>query len=683
MNTPGQRIEALRSLLNQHSHEYYVLDRSTLSDTDYDALYRELVELETKYPQFLDPDSPTQRIGAKSTSGFKKVKHTDGRMLSLENIRTPADVIKYLGKQEVVIEPKLDGVSLKLIYVKGRLQQALTRGDGTEGDDVTANARAIRTIPLQITGPFSLTVKGEVYMTNTVFTELNKARAAAKLELLANPRNAASGAVKLLDPAEVAASHLSFVAYDLSTEVEDVSTQKDVAEFLAELGFQNVYNLPLQPTVAACKPVARCFVITDEATLAAQIAEADAARKCLDLPTDGLVFKLNSLAAHRELGVGNKYPNYACAFKFAEEQVATTLIGVTIQIGRTGQVTPVAELKPVALGGTVVRRASLCNQDEVNRLNINVGDEVLVQRSAEVVPKIVGVAKKAAKGVYKLPTTCPCCRTPLVRPEGYVDSFCPNADCDDRVFGVLYHACSKEALDIDGCGEAMVRSLMEHGVRTLVQLFKVDPQFLKPAARRSFEAGRAACKAQPLWRKYAALGIEGFGRTGCQTVASRWPSLTDAFTEQLRIEETRLNVGTVKTPEIALSDVVGPVVYGNLIEYCRAHREELDELDSLIGMIDGGQLGDLPLKGKACCITGLFESGNRRCIEQLVEDAGGLCKSSVTRKVDFLIQGGTETGNNKKADAQRLGVPVISEHQLYAMIGKNRPTVEATTKKEY
>ena len=382
------RIKYLRAEINRYNTQYYVLDASPISDADYDKLYFELVELERKYPQLIDPNSPTQRIGAEST-GFKKAKHAK-KMLSLDNMKTAADVINYLGTEEVVLEPKIDGASLKLIYRNGKLEQAITRGNGMEGDDVTANARAIMSIPLVLDKPIDIKVVGEVYMTYTVFNGLNKRLAAQDEEVMANPRNAAAGSLKLKDPKEVAARNLCFVAYD-STDDFSKFTQFQLTEHLAILGFEVVYMLPV---TQSCQTLHDCFLIENEAQLQRRIEEADIVRKMLDLPTDGLVFKLNDRQKQRELGEGNKYPKWGCAYKFPPERKETVLMGVTIQVGRTGKVTPVAELQPVSLSGTTVRRASLCNQVQINKLGIAPGCTVLVEKAAEIIPVVVKVHER-------------------------------------------------------------------------------------------------------------------------------------------------------------------------------------------------------------------------------------------------------------------------------------------------
>ena len=391
--TPQNRISYLRQTLDRHNREYYVLNESTVTDAEYDALYAELVALEAKHPELADPNSPTKRVGAKSTGGFKKLKH-DARMLSLENIRTAADIIKYLGLREVVLEPKIDGASLKLIYRGGKLTTAITRGDGDEGDDVTANARAINSIPLNLQAAIDLEVKGEIYMRGTVFDALNRRLEEEGEEMQANPRNAAAGALKLKDPQEVADAGLSFVAYGITSTEHGMTTQNDVTNYLGSLGFQNVYMLPKRVGAPAGRCGGDLIALVDEESLNKKIDDADKARKWLDLPTDGLVFKLNSLKLQRELGEGVKYPRYACAFKFKEEMVATIMSGITIQIGRSGRVTPVAELEPVTFGGSTVSRASLMNQDEIKRLGVNLGDVVFVQKSAEIIPRVVSVYEK-------------------------------------------------------------------------------------------------------------------------------------------------------------------------------------------------------------------------------------------------------------------------------------------------
>lgn len=657
------RIQELRKLIEHRNHQYYVLNSSPATDAEYDTLYNELSGLEKKYPQFADSHSPTQRIGAESKTGFKKVKHADMRMLSLDNMRSAADVIAYLGMEEVMLEPKIDGASMKVVYKKGKLVQAITRGNGMEGDNVTANARAIMSVPLALSAPIDITVVGEVFMTYSAFNDLNQQLENEGIELMANPRNSAAGALKLKNPKEVAARSLSYVVYGSTTELPGITTQEALTEQLEILGFLTVSMLP---TDRSCQSVADKFLIESEAMLFQKIMEADTTRKFLDLPTDGLVFKLNSLDKQRELGEGTKYPNYACAYKFQPERKETMLLGVTVQIGRTGKLTPVAELEPVSLGGTLVRRASLCNQEEINRLNINVGDSVLVEKSAEIIPKVMGVGKKASEGVYRLPLTCPCCQTPLEQPEGFVDTFCPNKDCNDQVLARLKHGTGKAALDIDGCGETLLQELMKHGVRQLSDLLTINPGFLKASARKRFETGRALAAGQPLWRKFHALGIEGVGQTLCQEIASQWNSLEEATNDD--------NMAAFK-------ELLGDVAFNSFCVFMATDASEFAALDKLIGL-EAKEQSSGPLKGKSFCVTGDLISGSRNEVSRRIEDAGGVVKSSVSRRLNYLIQG-TETGRVKREAAERHGIPIITETQLYVMLGQEMPLPKDMEDKEY
>lgn len=659
-----QRILQLREAIRQYDYNYYVLNVSQITDADYDKFYRELVDLEVEHPEFSDSSSPTQRIGAesKSKTGFKKVQHSDARMLSLDNMRSAADVLKYFGPVEVVMEPKIDGASLKLIYSEGKLIQAITRGNGSEGDDVTVNARAIKSVPLELSAPVDIVVTGEVYMTFKTFNVLNQKLEGDGEELMANPRNATAGAIKLKDPKQVAARKLKFVAYGSTTEFSDIVTQTELIQLLEDLGFQSPRMLPTitDADISICD---RFVVGEDEKELSSVIEQAGAQRKYLDLPTDGLVLKLNDLATQRELGEGTKYPNYACAYKFPPERKETQLIGVTIQIGRTGRVTPVAELKPVQLGGTIVRRASLCNQNEIDRLGVGVGDIVIVSKSCEIIPKIDGVAKKDSEGSYRLPELCPCCETKLIRPEGFVDSYCPNKKCSDQVLATLKHACGKSALDIDGCGEALIQEIMAHGVTRLSHVFELNPEFMKASARNRFNTARALSAKQPLWRKLHALGIDGFGQTLCQDVSAKWSSLSDAF---------------VKPEE--LLDLVGEVVYDAIVDYISNNGDEIDALDKHISL-SSSEVAAGPLKGKSFCITGDLMTGTRSEVSRRIEKAGGTVKSSVSRHLSYLIQG-TETGRTKREAAEKHGIPIISENELFRLMGEKMPVSKIVDEEE-
>ena len=653
------RIVELRNLIRQYDHYYYVLDAPQIEDHVYDKLYKELVNLEAKHPELYDPNSPTKRIGGIGSSGFVKTKH-ERKMLSLQNTYNPKEVLEFFGAgEEVVLEPKIDGLSLKLIYVEGQLSKAITRGNGEFGDDVTENARTIVSIPLVLFSPIDIEVTGEVYMTYSTFNKLNEELEVEGSEQFANARNAAAGTLKLKNPAEVSKRTLSFVAHGCVTEFPDVLSQMDLIEMLEGQGFQTTFMLPV---LQSCKTVADKLMLEGEKEVKKAIAEADTHRKFLNLATDGLVFKLNDLAKQRELGEGTKYPNWACAFKYPPERKSTTLLDVTLQVGKSGKITPVAELKPVLLSGTLVKRASLCNQDEINRLGVNIGDEVYTEKSAEIIPKVMGVAEKVTSGVYKLAGTCPCCKSKLVKPKGKVDSFCPNRDCGDQVYARLRHATGKGALDIDGCGEAMIRELMLHGVRKLSDLFTIENfDFLKQAARKKFLEGREAAKQQPFWRQLHALGIEGIGQTTCQEIAANWTSLISIIDEK-------------DTPKF--KEVFKEVGGKSFLEYMETETDELNALESAGLTFETAQASIGKLTGKVFAITGALMSGSRDQVMRRIEVAGGMVKANVSKKCHYLVLG-AEAGSIKPGKAEKLGVPVISEEQLYELMGEAMPTAAA------
>jgi DNA ligase (NAD+) len=677
------RILELRRLLNQHNYRYYVLNAPDISDQEFDVLFAELVALERKYPELDDPNSPTKRVGAVSTSSFAKVRH-ERRMLSLDNTYNAGEVLKFFeAEEELFIEPKIDGLSLKLVYRHGKLAQAITRGDGEQGDDVTANARTIMTLPLVLAEEISIEVTGEAYMTYTVFNRLNAELEAAGDELFANARNAAAGTLKLKNSAEVAERELSFVVHGCLTEIKGITRHGQLVDYLETLGFQSTIQLP---TTSESGQVACLYKLGDKSDLERFIQDADTNRKILNLATDGLVFKINSLAKQRELGEGTHAPKWAVAYKYPPERKMTELLGVTVQVGKTGRITPVAELKPVPLSGTVVRRASLCNQDEVQRLGIDVGDIVYVEKSAEIIPKVVGVAREVRGDKYwQMPERCPCCQTKLVRPEGEVAYYCPNWDCDDQVFARLKHATGKSALDITGCGEAMVRELMRHGVRKLSELLTIkDASFFKPSARKKFMEGREQCKKQPYWRKLHALGVDGMGKERCQEL-TRWPTLlhvlhdqTEAFAleERLKQAASKPNEAEQKILNTAPQSVMGKVVYKSLIDFLAAHHAEIDALEAAGFYLEADQATTGKLTGKAFVITGTLVSGSRDAVIRRIETAGGVVKSSVSNKCQFLVQG-TDAGRTKTQAAARLGIKVITEEQLYEMLEIPMPIAEA------
>ena len=568
-----QRILDLRRSLTEHNFSYHSLGQATVSDAVYDAEYRELLELERRHPEMADPNSPTARVGSAPVPGFAKVQHSV-KMLSLDNVFTAQEVCAFFAPgSEVVIEPKFDGLSLSLVYKKGDLVSAVTRGDGTTGDDVTANARTIASIPLQLPKLLDAEVRGEVYMSINQFERLNATLTEEGEELLANPRNGAAGAMKLKDSAEAAKRRLSFVAYHLDS-TQDFGTyfeEEGALGELARLGFQT-------PKSVQCRdgqkvPGAQLIRVEHPGKVAELISALDSVRQAFDVQTDGLVLKLNDLRMRQELGLGTRAPKWAVAYKFPPERKVTKLRAITVQVGRLGTLTPVAELEPVQLGGTTVQRASLCNGDEIRRLGVGVGDRVFVEKSAEIIPKVMGVSDKLASGTWNMPDCCPCCHTPVVKESDKVAWRCPNRACKEQVYQRLEHALGKTSLDMDGAGYALIRQLVDAGgctsLSSVIGLAAAEvPKILKSAAAAKFLRERERVKGAALWRKLHALGVEGLGRSLCKDLAAKWSSL-----------EALLEVLSSRPAEVEA--LIGGVNTRRLVRWLQDNVDELEALEGL------------------------------------------------------------------------------------------------------
>ena len=646
------RINQLRQELHQHIHSYHVLAQPTITDERYDQLFKELQTLEAKFPELADPNSPTARVGSQSIDIFEKVTHSVP-MLSLDNTFTAEEVVSYF-KTKVrdpdgpmgVVEPKIDGLSMSLVYKDGQLVKAVTRGDGTVGDDVTANARTIKTIPL--TPNFSGEVRGEVYMAKTQFDRLNAKLKKDGDELFANPRNAAAGSMKRKNPADVAERGLSFLAYNVVRSdqfgVAGADTQHGRLRQLEALGF-------ITPLTSRVLSIPRINLFDID-----QIKEAIEAwsfdRNHLDYEIDGLVFKINHIETQKTLGLNNRAPNWATSYKFPPEQKVTKLIGITVQVGRMGTLTPVAELQPVNLAGTWVKRASLHNADEIQRLGLNIGDDVIIQKAAEIIPQVVGVANKRSTGVWSMPDRCPCCNSITSRLINKVATVCTSRMCKDQVFARLEHAVKKQSLDIDGCGEHSIRIMVDHGLNNLSDLFADDLSFMGDAASKRVASGLKKAKTAPLWRKLHALGIDGIGLTTCKELSNRWNSLPDMLDN---MEE--------------ISMFLGPITFLNFRLYFE-NDDNVTELEKLVslGVTFEDEKKSGPFVGKAFCITGGMLTGSREEVAAKIESLGGSVKSSVSKKVHYLVVG-EGAGANKSANAKKLGTLCISEKELYDMMG--------------
>jgi DNA ligase (NAD+) len=639
------RHTALTTELSRANFEYHSAAGSTMTDAEYDEKMKQLKALESEHPE-LAKNSLTKQVGAKSAG--PKVKH-QRKMLSLDNVFTPDEANNHFKSKEPKIwEPKIDGLSLSLIYSAGRLVRATTRGDGVEGDDVTHNAMVIQVIPKMISTKLDFEVRGEVCIFRDDFEKLIEEMKAEGDEPFANARNAASGSLKLKDSAECAKRKLSFVAYQSfgSRVTDHVSMINELQQF----GFQTPSRWITSP------------MFTE---VTQQLAdEMDAKRRDLPFDTDGIVVKINDFKVRSEMGEGSKSPKWAVAYKFAPEEGISILEAVELPIGRTGVITPVAILSPVLLNGATVRRASLCNWDEIARLDIAVGDEVVVVRAAEVIPKVIRVHKKSAvRKEIHMPSACPACGGKIVKDAEFVAIRCTNFDCTEQVFQRLSHAVHKSSLDWDGCGDAQIADLMASGkCRNLSDFFAIqDISFLGTASKSRFLAERERVKGVPLWRKLHALGIESIGKTFCQELASKYGDL-------LKMLDDKSGVTTI----------VGPSRADKFFSRIDQLAEEIERLDTL-----GFKFVEVKTDkrqteatGKQFVITGSMTTGSRDKVAERIEQAGGVVKSSVSAKTDYLVVG-EEPGGNKTAGAKKHGTKVISEDELYKILGLDPANLES------
>lgn len=646
-----ERIFELRRQLHAANHAYHGLNQPTISDAEYDRLFRELQDLERLNPQFDDPNSPTKRVGGVEVGTFQKVPHSV-KMLSLDNAFTSEEVATFFQVEAgLVVEPKIDGLSLAIRYKDGQLVQAITRGDGSTGDDVTANTRTISSIPLVLDKPLNLEVRGEVYMSREVFAKLNEERERNGEEKFANPRNAASGTMKQRNSTEVANRKLGFIAYAEVTGGLQDDSEDDLLVKLGRLGF----TIPDSACVLSPATVDNAQAVIDECKLWKTI---------LPYEIDGLVFKVNSKRIQAELGMGTRSPKWAIAYKFPAEQVETTLESITIQVGRTGTLTPVAELKPVHVAGTTVKRASLHNWDEIARLNVAPGDQVIIEKSGEIIPKVIRLAKKNARYAYKAPETCPCCGTAVKRDEGNVAYYCPNSDCVEQVKQSLLYSFSKGCLDWDGMGDSQVDKLVAGGLTRMSSVIGATPTLLNQCgitggSQVKFLKEQQKVLQQPLWRKIAALGIEGIGSSSSKELAAKYSSIYDLIE----------NLGT-KLEE--LKALIGPSAAANFIKWVEQNVNELESLSILGYKLEQDQAAMGKLSGKTFVITGALMSGTRDQVAAKIEAAGGMVKPSVSKKINYLVVG-EGGGKNKAEKAQKLGTICITEEQLYQMLGQEMP----------
>lgn len=666
--TVKERIEELRRELNYHNHKYYVENAPEISDYDFDMMMHELQRLEQEHPEFDDPNSPTKRVGSDITVDFKTVPHrfpmlSLGNTYSLDELHDFINRIeKEIGQTEFVCELKFDGTAISLTYENGRLIQAVTRGDGTYGDDVTANIRTIRAIPLVLQGndyPALFEIRGEILMPYASFDKLNAEREANGEPLFANPRNAAAGTLKQQSSAVVARRGLDCTLYQLAGDNLPYASHWDNINKVREWGFK----------VSEHMRICRSVDEIDE-----YIRHWDEARKHLPFPTDGVVIKVNRYADQRALGFTAKAPRWAVAYKFKAEQALTTLLSVDFQVGRTGAITPVANLEPVLLAGTTVKRATLHNAEQIALLDIRVGDKVYVEKGGEIIPKITGVElseRPADSKPFEYITTCPECGTPLVRYEGEAKHYCPNqSHCRPQILGRIIHFIRRKAMDIDGLGEETVELLFESGlIRNMADLYDLKAAQLAVLPRlgeksaeniiRSIETS----KQVPFHRVLFALGIRFVGETTAKYLAAHFRSL-DA-------------VMNASSEELVQAEEVGPKIAEAIADYFadEDNRRIIERLRSA-GLQFEAQAKERRsdmLAGKNFVISGVFENHSRDQLKEMIEAHGGKNLAAVSANVDYIIAG-RNMGPAKLQKAEKLGIKLISEDEFEEMIADGNTT---------
>ncbi|MBI3521402.1 MAG: NAD-dependent DNA ligase LigA [Bacteroidetes bacterium] len=667
------KIQQLSTELEQHNYNYYVLDNPTISDFEFDKLLEELIALEAQFPQFLSPNSPSQRVGGQITKEFKSVKHQYA-MLSLSNSYNQDDLLDFdrrvregLGISasgglfeeaiEYVCELKFDGLSISLIYEQGKLTQAITRGDGVQGDDVTTNAKTIKSIPLQLKGnyPAKFEIRGEVFMSRPVFDAINKEREEIGDALMANPRNAASGTMKMQDSTQVAKRKLDcFLYYVLGEELPHQSH------------FENMQAAQSWG-----------FKISKEAKLCSGINEVldfinhwDKARFKLPFDIDGIVIKVNDYKQQKNLGFTAKSPRWAIAYKFKAEQVSTELLSISYQVGRTGAITPVANLQPVPLGGTTVKRASLHNADIIEKLDVRVGDFVFVEKGGEIIPKIIGVdltKRKNDSHPTHYITHCPECNTELQRNEGEANHFCPNEnECPPQVIGRMEHFVSRKAMNIDSLGGETIVQLYNAGlVKNIADLYDLKKEQLLPLDRMAEKSannlieGLEASKKVPFERVLYAIGIRHVGETTAKKIAKKVKTL------DVLIHSSK--------EELLAIDEVGEIIAISLHDFFSNEKNKavITRLKSAGLQFELSeeqqQGGSDKLKDLTFVISGVFAKHSRDQYKEMIELHGGKNSGSISKKTSFVLAG-DNMGPEKLKKAESLGIKLITEDEFLNML---------------
>ena len=659
-------LKRLRTELHEHNHRYYTLDAPVISDYDFDQLLNKLEQLEAAYPEFFDPNSPTVRVGGEVTKNFETVDHrfpmlSLGNTYSLEELQEWIIRVQKLAPEATfVCELKYDGVAIGIQYVNGALTRAVTRGDGTQGDDITANIRTIRSIPLQLNPPFpkDFEIRGEIVLPHVRFEALNEQRKQDGLALFANPRNCASGTLKLQDSGEVAKRGLDAYLYYVLPEGVLASNHSESIALAGELGFK----IPKKED----RFIANCSCIE---SIMSFVEYWDVARKDLPFDIDGVVIKVNSYKAQEDLGFTAKSPRWATAFKFKAERMSTILESVTYQVGRTGAITPVANLKPVWLGGTTVKRASLHNEDQIAALDLHIGDTVYVEKGGEIIPKVVGVnidlREESAQPVVFVPN-CPECKSPLSRLEGEAQHYCLNeGGCEPQICGRIDHFISRKAMDITGMGSETVALLVNKElVKTPADLYEltysdlIELDGFKEKSVLNILDGIEASKQQSFERVLFAIGIRHVGATVAKKLVRHFESM-DA-------------IMAADKDELLAAEEIGEVIADQLLTTFQK-QERYSEIKRLLyhGLQFKAQkqeqATDSAITGKKIVVSGVFNSISRNELKALIETLGGVNVSSISSKTDFVFAG-EGMGPAKLKKATNLNVPILNETEVRTLL---------------
>lgn len=659
-------IQSLREELNQHNYNYYVLDNPTISDYDFDTKLKELQELESKHPKFFDENSPTQRVGGMITKNFETITHKN-RMYSLDNSYSKEDVLdwekriqKILGDVplEYTCELKYDGASISITYEHGKLKRAVTRGDGFQGDDVTNNVKTIKSVPLQLKGdyPDSFEIRGEIILPLEGFAKMNQELIEIGETPYSNPRNTASGSLKLQDSSEVAKRPLDCLLYTFIGNDVKFSTHFESLEKARSFGFK----VPKEARLV--KSIEEVFDFIDYWNIH---------RHELPYETDGVVVKVNNLHYQEELGYTSKSPRWAIAYKFKAEQVSTRLNSISYQVGRTGAITPVANLEPVQLAGTIVKRASLHNADQIEKLDIRVGDEVFVEKGGEIIPKIIGV-DFTKRSLDLLPTVyitnCPECQTELIRKEGEAQHYCPNFyGCPPQIIGRIQHYISRKAMDIEGLGGETVALLFNNNlVQNYADLYDLTVEQVIPLERMAQKSaenlvnGIEKSKEVPFERVLFALGIRYVGETVAKKLAKHYQNID--------------NLSNASLMDLILVDEIGERIAQSVIEFFEnpENRIIIQRLRDYGVQLESKTVFNPDatdkLAGKTFVVSGVFEKFSRDDLKKSIEDNGGKVGSSISAKTDYVVAG-DNMGPAKLEKANKLNIPIISEDDFIAMLG--------------